>query len=192
MSSPFCCHTLHSLTEQYSGTNYESHIYCNHKMLARWDRFFSLSRLANNRSTSNSAAASNSLPPPPAVMMATEGGSESVTAAASLQSSKLPAASGGRGRARAPKNCCKDQEGRRKRRQAKGTCLDNWCAVTEGVCCSFMMCEGKKKRKFFSLHCTCFRRRCVCVPHCLDRLSSRSLENETLVGRRSGPTLCSC
>lgn len=53
-----------------------------------------------------------------------------------------------------------------------------------GVCCSFMMCE---KLILFALH--LFQRKCVCVPHCLDRLFPLT-QNEIFVGQCSGPTLC--
>lgn len=53
-----------------------------------------------------------------------------------------------------------------------------------GVCCSFMMCE---KFILFALH--LFQRKCVCVPHRLDRLFPLT-QNEIFVGQCSDPTLC--
>lgn len=55
-----------------------------------------------------------------------------------------------------------------------------------GVCCSFMMCE---KYILIALH--LFWRKCVCVPHCLDKHFPLS-QNETFVGQCSEPTLCFC
>lgn len=52
-----------------------------------------------------------------------------------------------------------------------------------GVCCSFMTCE---KFILFALH--LFQRKCVCVPHCLDRLFPLT-QNEIFVGQCSGPTV---
>lgn len=55
-----------------------------------------------------------------------------------------------------------------------------------GVCCSFLMHE---KCVLFALH--LLQRKCVCVPHCLDRQFPLT-QNEIFFGQCSGPTLCFC
>lgn len=64
-------------------------------------------------------------------------------------------------------DCCSTEVGGREDKQMEADGQPVRC--DGGVCCSFMMCE---KFILFALH--LFQRKCVCVPHCLDRLFPHS------------------
>lgn len=168
-------------------------------MLACWDWFFSsLSRLANNCSTLNTATNISALTSASKLLslMAVrggkatmiEGGSEtSLTTAVSLPQVdfELPAVAKNENDTTQAFTAARRRSWR-KRRQAKGNLVGQPECCDRGVCCSFMMCE---KMILFALH--LFQRKCVCAPHCLDRLFPLT-QNEIFVGQCSGPTLCFC
>lgn len=147
-------------------------------MLACWDPFSTLSQLANKYSTSNTATDSSLLTSASRLLslMVVGGGKTTIIKAGSetltpwlLQCVSLKW------------TFSSQQWLRTKTAQHKPSLLQHWevggrrdkqresdgqpeCCE-RGVCCSFMMCE---KFILFALH--LFQRKCVCVPHCLDRL----------------------